>query len=246
VHARREPLADAPLHGRAEAFYLFLAALFVGALVVCNLVANKFLTVDLSLLGFSEPFILSAGALPYPITFLVTDLLSEIYGRKRANRVVACGFFASLLVLLALWLGAQFPAIADSPVDDQTYRDVFQNAWRVIAASMTAYLFAQLVDIRVFHFWKRLTRGKHLWLRNNASTVLSQFLDSMLVVQVLFWGTRSQQQMWPIIFDLWLFKALVAFLDTPLFYFGTAAAEKWLGVDRGQAQAQTNPSETPS
>ncbi|MCH2102350.1 MAG: VUT family protein, partial [Planctomycetes bacterium] len=122
-----EPLVEVPLSGRAESLYLALAALFTGALVVCNLVANKFLTVDLGFLGFSDPFILSAGALPYPVTFLVTDLLSEIYGRKRANRVVACGFFASLLVLGTLWLGDQFTAIPESPVDDETYRTVFQN-----------------------------------------------------------------------------------------------------------------------
>lgn len=240
LQVAHEPLAEAPLSGRAESLYIALAALFIGALVVCNLIANKFLTVDLGFLGFSEPFILSAGALPYPITFLVTDLLSEIYGRKRANRVVACGFLASLLVLLALWLGNQFPAIAESPVDDATYTAVFQNAWRVIAASMTAYLVAQFVDIRIFHFWKRLTRGKHLWLRNNASTVLSQFLDSFLVVLVLFSGTMEFPAMWQIILDLWLFKALIALIDTPLFYVGTALAERWLGVDPASQAGQTS------
>lgn len=240
LQVAHEPLAETPLTGRAESLYLVLAALFIGALVVCNLIANKFLTVDLGFLGFSEPFILSAGALPYPITFLVTDLLSEIYGRKRANRVVACGFFASLLVLLALWLGGQFPAIADSPVDDATYLAVFQNAWRVIAASMTAYLVAQFVDIRIFHFWKNLTRGKHLWLRNNASTVLSQFLDSLLVVLVLFGGKMEFGAMWQIVLDLWLFKALIALFDTPLFYLGTALIERWLGVDPESQARQTS------
>ena len=222
-----EPLADAPLSGRAEAVYLLLATLFTGSLVVCNLIANKFVTIDL---GF-KVFILSAGALPYPVTFLVTDLLSEIYGRRRANRVVACGFVVSAFVLGVLWLGNQFDAIPDSPVDTEAYRTVFQNAWRVVGASMIAYLVAQFVDIRLFHFWKRLTRGKHLWLRNNASTVLSQLLDSMLVVIVLFAGTLDNSEMLTIILDLWLFKALVALLDTPLFYFGTATLERWLGIE---------------
>lgn len=240
LEVAHEPLADAPLHGRAEALYLLLAALFIGALVVCNLIANKFLEVDLSFLGFSEPFILSAGALPYPLTFLVTDLLSEIFGRKRANRVVACGFVTSLFVLGALWLGHQFNAIPDSPVSDDEYQKVFQNAWRVIAASMTAYLVAQFVDIRIFHFWKNLTKGKHLWLRNNASTVLSQFLDSLLVVLVLFGGTQSWDFMWNIVLDLWLFKALVALFDTPLFYLGTALTERWLGVDPASLEGQTS------
>lgn len=235
-----EPLAEAPLQGRAETLYLLLASLFIGALVVCNLIANKFLTVELGLFGYSKTFILSAGALPYPLTFLVTDLLSEIYGRKRANRVVACGFVTSLFVLGTLWLGHQFPAIEDSPVNDEVYLAAFQNAWRVIAASMSAYLVAQIVDIRVFHFWKRLTRGKHLWLRNNASTVFSQLVDSTLVVLVLFWGVKSGPEMRAIILDLWLFKALVALCDTPLFYLTTGAAERWLGVDPNSAARQTS------
>jgi hypothetical protein len=102
---------------RSDRLYLFLAALFIAALVVTNLIANKFLTVDL---GF-RVFVLSAGALAYPLTFLVTDLLSEIWGKQRANAVVWAGFGASALVMGILWLGGQFPAIADSPVGDSTY-----------------------------------------------------------------------------------------------------------------------------
>jgi len=98
---------------------------------------------------------------------------------------------------------------------------VFANTWRVIGASMTAYLFAQFVDVRLFHFWKELTKGKHLWLRNNASTVLSQLLDSALVVLVLFVGERSFEEMLSLIFAAWLFKTLCALVDTPLFYLGT-------------------------
>lgn len=219
-----EVFATAPLEGRPEILYVLLASLFVGALVVTNLIANKFITVDI----FGKEFILSAGVLPYPLTFLITDLLSELYGRKRANRVVFGGFLASMLVLLTLWLGDQFPAIPDSTVGDEVYTTVFGNSWRVIGASMTAYLVAQMVDIRVFHFWKRLTKGKHLWLRNNASTVLSQLLDSALVVFVLFVGTWPPEQMISVILDLWMFKAAVALLDTPLFYLAVARLPRWL------------------
>ena len=129
-----------------EYFYHILSAVFIASLVTCNLIANKFVTVDL---GF-KVFIVSAGILPYPITFLVTDLISELYGQKKANRVVISGFIASMFVLLFLWLGGQFSAIPDSVVSDQTYNAVFRNAWRIIAASMVAYLFAQFVDVRIF------------------------------------------------------------------------------------------------
>jgi len=219
------PDSDRPLEGRAEVLYLTLSGLFLGALVVTNLIANKFLTLDS---GF-KVFILSAGALPYPITFLATDLLSEIYGHRRANRVVWVGFLVSMFVLFALWLGSLFPAIAESPVSDEVYLKAFKNAWRVIAASMTAYLIAQLIDVKVFHFWKRFTKGKHLWLRNNGSTVVSQLVDSVLVVLVLFAGVQSGEWMLATILDLWLFKAIVALCDTPLFYAGTWAARRWTG-----------------
>lgn len=195
---------------KADNLYLTLAGLFITALVVCNLIANKFVSVDL---GFYT-FTLSAGVLPYPITFLITDILSEMYGRKKTSRVVLMGFAALLFTILILWLGKQFAAIESSPVSDSVYNAAFGNSQRVIFASMTAYLVAQLVDVRSFHFWKRLTNGKMLWLRNNASTMLSQLVDTTLVVGLLFYGKESFETMSGFIIDGWLFKALAAFVDT--------------------------------
>ncbi len=205
---------DEERQGKAKIVFLLLSALFVTALVVTNLIANKFVSVDL---GFKK-FVISAGILHYPITFLVTDILAEIYGRKRTNQVVLAGFLASLFVLLVLWLGSVFPAIEDSPVNDEVYDQVFSNTWRIIGASMLAYLSAQLVDIRLYHFWKKLTGGKHLWLRNNASTVVSQLVDTTLVIFVVFVGQIPYSQMGDMIFDGWTFKAMVALADTLLIY----------------------------
>ena len=198
----------------ADKLYLVLAGIFVASLVTCNLIANKFVSIDL---GF-KTFIVSAGILPYPLTFLVTDILSEIYGKKRASMVVLSGFIASLFVLLFLWIGGQFNAINGSPLDNETYDLVFNNAWRVIFASMIAYLSAQFLDVRLFHFWKRMTKGRHLWLRNNASTIGSQLVDTIFVISVLFVGVWDTDQIISAIIDGWLFKMLVAFIDTPLFY----------------------------
>ena len=197
-----------------DQLYIFLCAIFISSLVTCNLIANKFVTVDL---GF-KVFIVSAGILPYPLTFLVTDLISELYGQKKANIVVFSGFVASMFVLLFLWLGGQFNAIPDSIVNDDTYNKVFQNAWRIIAASMIAYLFAQFIDVRIFHFWKRLTNGKHLWLRNNGSTIASQLVDTTLVVMILFIGVWEPSNIISAIIDGWLFKMLMAAIDTPIIY----------------------------
>ena len=197
-----------------DQLFIILSGVFVASLVTCNLIANKFVTVDL---GF-KVFIVSAGILPYPLTFLVTDLISELYGQKKANLVVFSGLIASLFVLIFLWLGGMFNAIPDSVVDDVTYNSVFRNAWRLIAASMVAYLVAQFIDVRIFHFWKRLTNGKHLWLRNNASTIASQLVDTTLVICILFIGVWSSSQIFSAIIDGWLFKMLMAFIDTPIIY----------------------------
>lgn len=216
---------------RSERLYLLLAALFIAALITCNLVANKFITLDL---GF-KTFVISAGVLPYPLTFLITDILSEIYGRRRTNYVVFAGFAASAFVLCILWLGHQYPAIPDSPVDDATYMRTFGNSWRVVAASMTAYLAAQLIDIRLFHFWKDLTKGKHLWLRNNGSTIFSQLIDTILVVFVLFAGVKTGDEMLALSADGWMFKVIVALADTPFFYLAVFLGRRYLPEQMMQA-----------
>ena len=197
-----------------DQFFLVLSGIFIASLVTCNLIANKFVTVDL---GF-KVFIVSAGILPYPLTFLVTDLISELYGQKKANFVVFSGFIASIFVLLFLWLGGSFNAIESSPVSDEIYNSVFRNAWRIIAGSMIAYLFAQFIDVRIFHFWKNFTNGKHLWLRNNGSTIFSQLVDTSLVICILFIGVWNTDQIISAIIDGWIFKMLMALIDTPIIY----------------------------
>ena len=112
----------------------------------------------------------------------------------------------------------QFNSIPSSIIDDFTYNAVFQNAWRLITASMAAYLFAQFIDVRVFHFWKKLTNGKHLWLRNNGSTIASQLIDTTLVISILFVGVWDANQILSAIIDGWIFKMLMALLDTPIIY----------------------------
>ncbi|MCT4624228.1 MAG: queuosine precursor transporter [Schleiferiaceae bacterium] len=199
---------------QARFVYLTLAALFIAALITCNIIANKFVEIDL---GF-KTFVISVGVLPYPLTFLITDALSEIYGRKKTNAVVITGFIASGLVLGILWLGNAFNAIPGSIVNDMQYETVFANTGRVILASMTAYLFAQLIDVRLFHFWKNVTKGKHLWVRNNFSTIFSQLADTFLVVTVLFIGVKPVGEIAGFIIDGWLFKMLVALVDTLFIY----------------------------
>ncbi len=218
----------------ARRIYLFLASLFIAALVTCNIIANKFISIDLWLFGYWKTFTISIGILPYPITFLITDILSEVYGRKRTQEVVVAGFGVSVFVLFILWLGHVFPAIPNSPVQDDAYNNVFQNSWRVIMASMIAYLSAQFLDVRLFHFWKRLTKGRMLWVRNNFSTITSQLVDTFLVVTIIFIGSLGWQTIGQYVLDGWLFKIICAAVDTIFIYIVIWVFKKLFGLQRGQ------------
>ena len=164
-------------------------------------------------------FELSVGILPYPLTFLITDLISEIYGKKKANQVVITGIFASFFSMGILLLANSVPAIKNSPIDDTTFNQVFALSPIAVLASMIAYLLAQFVDIRIYHFWKKLTHGKMLWLRNNFSTFSSQLIDTILVVGLLtVFGVLDSTLFWGLVLSGFIFKVMVAALDTPLLY----------------------------
>ena len=171
----------------ARKIYLYLAALFITSLVVSNLIFQKFFywyPFDMTIGGI-KLFELSVGILPYPITFLVTDLISEIYGQKKANQVVIAGIFASFFSLSIILISNYVPALESSPINDETFSNVFSLSGLAVLASMLAYLFAQFIDIKIYHFWKNLTKGKMLWLRNNFSTFSSQIIDTITVISLL-------------------------------------------------------------
>ncbi len=201
----------------AYKIYLVLAALFITSLVVSNLIFQKFFY--WSPFGLFR-FEISVGILPYPITFLITDIISEIYGKKKANQVVVVGIFASFFSMAIIYVANIVPAIDSSPVGDEIFTKVFGLSPLAVLASMLAYLFAQFIDIRIFHFWKRLTQGKHLWLRNNFSTFASQFIDTLTVLVLLSsFGILPWSIFYSLLLSGFLFKVVVAALDTPLLYF---------------------------
>ena len=171
-------------HQKNEAYfiYMILAALFIASLVASNLIFKKFFYWDF--FGIYT-FEISVGILPYPLTFLITDTVSEIYGKKKANQLVTVGLFASLFTLLIILIAKHVPATSWSPVKNDTFNTVFGSTGIAVSASMIAYLLAQYVDISIYHFWKKLTKGKHLWLRNNFSTFSSQFVDTSVILLLL-------------------------------------------------------------
>lgn len=212
--------------------YLILASVFIASLVVSNLIFQKFFSFNF--LGWYN-FEISVGILPYPITFLVTDLISEIYGKKKANQVVIAGIFASVFSLLIIMISDIAPATEWSPVGDKTFHDVFGLSILAVMASMMAYLVAQFVDIRIYHFWKVKTKGKHLWLRNNFSTISSQFLDTFTVLFLLCsFGVIEWSLFGLLLLNGFLYKLLVALLDTPLLYFFVYLFRKQFGLEVGE------------
>jgi uncharacterized integral membrane protein (TIGR00697 family) len=216
----------------AHRIYLVLGALFICSLVVSNLIFQKFFYWNpLGIFNFE----ISVGLLPYPITFLVTDLVSEIYGRRKANDLVLAGIFASVFSLGIIGVANVVPAIDGSPVQDLVFNKVFGATTIAVLASMTAYLFAQLVDIQIYHFWKRVTKGKKLWLRNNLSTIFSQFVDTLSVLLLLcYFKVLLWDQFGPLLLAGFLFKVLVAFIDTPLLYAGVFIFKRLFGLETGE------------
>ncbi|WP_130735256.1 queuosine precursor transporter [Flavobacterium sp. J27] len=206
----------------AQRIYLILASLFICSLVVSNLIFQKFFYWypfgNVTVFG-TKLFQISVGIIPYPITFLITDIISEIYGKKKANQVVTTGIFASVFSLGIIYVANLVPAIENSPVSDALFTKVFGQTALAVIASMLAYLFAQYIDIQVYHFWKKVTQGKKLWVRNNFSTITSQAIDTFSVLlllccfEILNWSLFI-----PLFISGFLFKIFIALIDTPFMY----------------------------
>lgn len=248
------------LQRRRETVFLILTGIFLGSLVMLNILGvSRF--IDLShYVGISSTssitFSLAIGVLPYPITFLCTDFISEIYGRKRANRVVWVGLILNIWVLFVLWFGGWINApdnlnelgklpisvsdgVADVPHDYAFYA-IRSLAFGATLASMIAYLTAQFCDVHIFHYLKRLTNGKMLWLRNNGSTLISQLVDSVAVILITHYMAKGLPihegkslfiQLSSFILSAYIFKVVIALLDTIPFYFGTKALRKYLKIE---------------
>lgn len=245
---------------RREVVFLVLAGLFLGSLVMLNILGvSRF--IDLSdFVGISEgsqvTFSLAIGVLPYPITFLCTDFISEIYGRRRANRVVWVGLLLNSWVLLVIWFGGwlnapealnEFGRLPIEVVNNEAiiphgyaFYEIRSLTFGATFASMIAYMTAQFCDVHIFHYLKQKTQGRMLWLRNNGSTLVSQLVDSIAVILITHFladglplkeGFSVSNQLFYFIISAYLFKVVVALLDTIPFYIGTRFLKSYLKVE---------------
>ena len=250
------PIEASHLHAKRERVFLVLAGLFLGSMTMLNILGIsrfiKLYSFDYSLSdGQVLPitFALAVGVLPYPITFLCTDFISEFYGRRRANWVVMVGLLLNVWVVFILWLGGVLPGfetyVDGLPTDGKGNTPPFfairAMAFGAVGASMVAYVAAQFCDVYLFHFWKKLTSGKHLWLRNNGSTLISQLVDTTAVILITYWFVKNGLPLNPDVsdtFELSIFiatgytvKMLIALLDTIPFYWGVAWLKDYLEID---------------
>jgi uncharacterized PurR-regulated membrane protein YhhQ (DUF165 family) len=266
------PIEASVLHARRERVFLLFAGIFLGSVAMLNILGiSRFIVLfsltpgdDGMVMNWGQwgeiSFALAVGVLPYPITFLCTDIISEFYGRKRANWVVFVGLLINLWVIFVLWIGGIMPSV---PVmDPQTglppvenmkvengilidnegfafYR-IRQLAFGAVAASMIAYMAAQFCDVYLFHFWKKLTKGKHLWLRNNGSTLISQLVDTVAVILITHFYANAlpingSKPLWTqlmlFIATGYLFKFFIALADTIPFYICVGFLRRFLRFD---------------
>lgn len=238
------------INRRREGVFLVLAGLFLGSLTMLNILGiSRF--IKLFEAG-DYVFAIAIGVLPYPLTFLCTDLIGELYGKARARMVVWTGLALNLWVVFILWIGGVLPGFetinpaTGAPVLDEAGRfpvffEIRALTFGAVTASMVAYLSAQFVDVQVFHWLRTLTRGRHLWLRNNGSTLFSQLVDTVAVILITHFLTNGLEgvidpgrplgpQLAALIFTGYVFKVLAALIDTGPFYLATRYLRRYLDL----------------
>lgn len=244
---------------RREAVFLLFAGIFIGTLAMLNILGiTRLIDLSFVLFGIEVPFQVFVGVLPYPITFLCTDFISEFYGRKRASMVVWIGFVLNLWVLFILWIGGILPprpeivpetGLPELGDPNRLFYEIRLFTFSATSASMIAYLTAQFVDVHVFHFIKKKTQGKLLWLRNNGSTLTSQLVDSFAVVLITYYFTHAILvdpekgvfvSLAILILSNYFFKVFAALVDTVPFYAGVRFLSRYLNMDPNKEYRQNS------
>ena len=248
------PIEASQLHARRERVFLVLAGIFLGTLAMLNILGiSRFIKLFEFQTSGGVPvvFAIAVGVLPYPMTFLCTDFISEFYGRRRANFVVFVGLLLNIWVVIIMWIGGVLPGFEQlDPATGEIVRDaagrlpVFFEiralTFGAVTASMIAYMAAQFCDVYVFHFWKRLTKGKMLWVRNNGSTMISQLVDTTAVILITHFYAHALpvdpaqpigRQLVLFIATGYAFKFTVAAVDTVPCYIGVRILRDYLQID---------------
>jgi uncharacterized integral membrane protein (TIGR00697 family) len=232
---------------KKEKLFLYLAAFFITNAILAEIIGGKLILLgsgDFSFLlnfGFFStevgPLILSVGVIPWPIVFLSTDLINEYYGKQGVRRItfvaVAMIIYAFIIIYLTMLPDA---AEGISPVSNDAYKEVLSQSMWIIVGSIVAFMVSQLVDVLVFHVFRRKTKGRHLWARATGSTVVSQFVDSIVILGIAFYlpGKITLPQYLGFAITNYSYKVIIAVLITPLIYLGHGIIEKFLGKENAK------------
>lgn len=229
----------------SHTIFILLCALFVTSLLVADIIGSKLFVVGpFDLWGFHiDSRVLSAGIVPFPLTFVLTDLINEFYGKKGARFITFVGLAMALFAYLLLFIARQLPASPNSPIPHETFNLVFGLSNRMFIASLSAYVLGQLLDIQVFHVLRHLTREKMLWLRATGSTVVSQLIDSAVVTFIAFSGTLAVAEIAEVATNNYGVKFLVAVALTPLCYLGHAVIYRLMQTRMHPVDDTADPSE---
>ena len=196
---------------------MLLNVVFITAMLSANIMATKLF----SLKGIAMP----AGVLAYPITFLMTDVINEVFGKRQANRTVKYGFWANILMTTLLSISIKLPPFMHWDNQD-AYKLVLGSVPRVMGAGLLTYLISQSLDVRLFNALKIRHNGKRLWIRNNISTIVSQLVDSFLFIFLAFYGTMPLNNLVSTALLQFGVKVILALIDTPFCYWLVRWAER--------------------
>ncbi|MBX3389077.1 MAG: queuosine precursor transporter [Phycisphaeraceae bacterium] len=217
---------------RAQTLYLWLTAVNVTALVLANILGVKLFSFETgwTVLGWQGKIEHTVGMLPFPITFLITDLLTEYFGRKAARQTTYVAFAMAVFAFILISVGRKIPILEGIPgtANQQAFENIFGSATLMYIASLIAFLLGSLLDIFVFTIFKRMTGGKMVWLRATGSTIISQMFDSLLVTWLFFYGFPKLLNQDSATLDFvirtaftgYILKFVIAILLTPAIYLG--------------------------
>jgi uncharacterized integral membrane protein (TIGR00697 family) len=216
---------------RTEHMYILLAGLFISILLLTNIITSKYIRIG--------NLTFTAGAITYPFTFSLLDIVTEIYGKSRAKTIIWLGLLASLFMTFIAYIANIIPIYQHSPVSQAAFSLVFGFTPGIVLGSMIAYIISQLVDIQLFELTKRLTNGKYLWFRNNLSTLVGQLIDTAIfggIAWIIWPYTGLSQAIQPIALDTWYhitlneygFKVLFTLFNIPFVYLGVYLIRRYI------------------
>jgi uncharacterized integral membrane protein (TIGR00697 family) len=222
---------------RPQKLFVVCTAIFITALVIAEATSTKFFTAftlpsPFHLFGMTfREVVMTTGVLAFPVTFIITDLMNEYFGKKGIRFVTLVGMVMIGFEFLLLQAAIAVPVASISPVSQEAFEAVFGTTGRIILGSLTAYLLGQLADITLFHWLRGLTQGRFLWLRATGSTFGSQFIDTFVVLTIAFAGQLAFQQILAITLFNYGYKLLIAIAITPLIYLAHWAMDAYLGKE---------------